>query len=46
MARPGREGVGEVEATKALAILVGGLILLLLVLGLFVYLTLSSPAII
>jgi ABC-type Na+ efflux pump permease subunit len=39
------ERVGEIGTGKAVAILLGGLILVLLVSGLFAYLTLRNPAV-
>jgi len=43
VSEPTPESVGKVGVIKALAIGVGGLILLLVVIGLFVYLTLNNP---
>jgi hypothetical protein len=45
VSEPSPESVGEVGAVTALAIVIGGLILLLVVIGLFVFLTLNNPAV-
>jgi hypothetical protein len=45
MSEPTPERAGEVGAIKAVVIVFGGLILLLLLAGLFAYLTLNNPAV-
>jgi hypothetical protein len=45
VSKPTPESPGEIGAFTALAIVVGGLILFVLVIGIFVYLTLINPAV-